>query len=237
MPNTWFQFKQFRINQDRSAMKVGTDGVLLGAFINVDGVKRIADMGCGTGLVALMLAQRSGATIDGIELDQNAAFQAAENFSASPWPERLNCICGDIEQVSKLLDGEFDLAVCNPPYFPGHVRPPDENRSNARHLKDQEWFAWFSSAYKMTTSTGKAVFIFPYEDKEERLQTAEKAGFFPELILNVRPKPGKAFKRFVVQFLKEKVETEIKELTIETHQRGIYTNEFKTLMKDFYLNF
>jgi len=235
MPNSWFQFKQFRINQERSAMKVGTDGVLLGAWTNLNGIKHIVDMGCGTGLVALMLAQRSKARIDGIEINQNAASQAAENFASSPWPERLNSICGDIKQVCKLLEGEFDLAVCNPPFFPGHVKPPEENRSYARHINANDWILWFNAAFEMTTSTGKAVFILPFENISERIKTADQSGFYPEAILNIRPKPGKEFKRCIVQFSKQKTEMIHHELTIETGERGIYTDEFKTLVKDFYL--
>ncbi len=134
MSNSCFQFKQFKINQDRCAMKVGTDGVLLGTWTDVSGVQSILDVGTGTGLIALMLAQRSSAAIiSGIEIDGDAAAQAVENVNNSPWREKINIEAVSLQTFTKNTGCRFDLIVSNPPYFNKSLKNPDAQRSVARH--------------------------------------------------------------------------------------------------------
>src|SRR5574344_2567439 len=132
MSNSYFRFKQFSVFQERCAMKVGTDGVLLGAWAKVDAANRILDIGTGTGLVALMLAQRSTAMITAVEIDEEAAIQAEENFCQSPWANRFEVVNSDI--TSYETDALFDVIVSNPPYFVDSLQCPDGQRSLARHL-------------------------------------------------------------------------------------------------------
>src|SRR5664280_2075596 len=115
--NKWFEFKQFRVEQSKAAMKVGTDGVILGAWTSVDNASRILDVGTGTGLIALMLAQRSNAAIDAVEIDDDAYCEAKFNFEQSPWKERLKIFHSDFNAFSKEYGHQYDLIVSNPPFF------------------------------------------------------------------------------------------------------------------------
>jgi len=235
--NTWFQFKQFKINQDRCAMKVGTDGVLLGTWLPVGRANRIVDMGTGTGLISLILAQRSSARITAVESDMEAAMQAAENFASSPWPERLECMVGDVHEFSLLPENQFDLAVCNPPYFPGDLLPPDDARSKARHMNQEEdWIMWLTSAFRLTAVAGKAAFVIPSDGIESRLERVADAGFYTEQVVSVSGNEIKKPKRVLLLLSKQPIHCIEKSLAIETHERGIYTDAFKKLVKDFYLN-
>ena len=131
--NKWFEFKQFRIEQQKTAMKVGTDGVILGAWVPVDEASAILDVGTGTGLIALMLAQRCNARIDALEIDHRACEEAEFNFKQSPWKERLKIIHSDFNAFSIEMKQCYDLIVCNPPYFANSLRTYDPQLSRARH--------------------------------------------------------------------------------------------------------
>jgi tRNA1Val (adenine37-N6)-methyltransferase len=131
MANPWFHFKQFSIRQDRSAFKVGTDGVLLGAWTDVAGVETVLDVGTGTGLLALMLAQRSAARITAIEIDGPSSDQARENTAASPWHNRISIMNTSLQDFRP--EGRFDLVISNPPFFQDSLRPPDNDRAISRH--------------------------------------------------------------------------------------------------------
>ena len=133
MPNTSFAFKQFTIKQDRCAMKVGTDAVLLGCWVIPNGSKTILDIGTGTGVIALMLAQKTDAFIDAIDIDENAVKQAQENISDSKFSQRIKVTLNSFQDYSKDTDKRFDLIVSNPPYFEQSLKSTDEQRSQARH--------------------------------------------------------------------------------------------------------
>lgn len=236
MPNSWFQFRQFRINQDRCAMKVGTDGVLLGAWTPVpENTRKIADLGTGTGLLALMLAQRSEAGIHAVEVDKQAAEQAAENFAASPWSTRLTVICCDILSFAEQNKEPFDLVVCNPPYFPGHLLPSDPGRSKARHITTRSIGDWLLTISHLMLPTGKAALILPFNETDNWLEEAALHGLYPEQRIHVRPLLEKSFKRVLLYLSKQPGTIRTNELTIETGKRGIYTREFYALVKDFYI--
>ena len=239
MSNSWFQFKQFKVEQDKCAMKVGTDGVLLGAWAPLENTRMVVDLGSGTGLISLMIAQRSKARITGIESDMDAATQSAENFVHSPWPERLESVWADVHEMSTLWAGQFDLAVCNPPFFQGHVRPSNAPRNQARHLlspKTEIKKTWFEAAYKITKETGRAAFIFPYEFAHEWLSEAESAGWYVQIRVNVRGHAGKEYKRVLVYLVKHPVAIQEEELCIESEERSVYTAAFGQLVSDFYLD-
>ena len=144
-----FAFKQFHINQQHCAMKVGTDGILLGAWADVSDCQRILDMGTGTGLVALMLAQRSHehCQIEAVELDPLAAQQAQENFKASPWHNRLHLTRQDVQTYCQQTAHQFDLIVANPPYFAQGVECKNDERALARYVQQShlDWLNWAAS--------------------------------------------------------------------------------------------
>ncbi|MFW5831965.1 MAG: tRNA1(Val) (adenine(37)-N6)-methyltransferase, partial [Prolixibacteraceae bacterium] len=131
--NDYFQFKQFKIIQKKSAMRVGTDGVLLGAWTGISGARQILDVGTGTGLIAIMLAQRSNAKITGVEIEKNAAREAFTNALQSPWRERINILHASFQEFTAAAPGKFDLVVSNPPFFINDKRPADIHKSVARH--------------------------------------------------------------------------------------------------------
>ena len=218
-------------------MKVGTDGVLLGAWIGVDGVKRILDIGTGTGLVALMAAQRNQqAVIRAIDIDKHACEQAEENVTASPWPDRIKVFHSSLEEYALKSDEKYDLIVCNPPYFIDSKRSEDKKRRIARHADTLPLDDLFRYGFKLLTESGKFGIVFPYSDKDRVLETAEKYGLFPEKVLNVRHNIKKEFVRVLISFGKDKagnVQETI--LIVETDVRHRYTKEFAVLVRDFYL--
>ncbi len=218
-------------------MKVGTDGVLLGTWLPLDGAARIVDMGTGTGLIALILAQRSLARIAAIESDMDAAIQASENFAASPWPERLECIYGDVHSVSNLLENQFDMAVCNPPFFTGDLVSPDKARSKARHMiREDDWKLWLKSAFRLTNTHGKAAFIVPADGVEKRINQSVELGYYTDHVIWVSGNSLKKPKRVLLLLSKLPTKKTESSIVIETNERGKYTPKFKNLVSDFYLN-
>lgn len=239
MANSWFQFKQFRIEQDKCAMKVGTDGVTLGAWTPLDNIRSVVDLGSGTGLISLMIAQRSKARIAGIESEMDAATQSASNFMNSPWPERLESVWADVHEMSQLWGGQFDLAVCNPPFFQGHVRPTNAPRNQARHLFSPHVAVkktWFDAAFQLTNEQGKAAFIFPFENEKEWLHQAKAAGWYVERMCHLQGHSHKEVKRVLVHLQKSPCETTSESLCIEGKERGTYTHAFGQLVDPFYLD-
>ena len=190
MSNEYFQFKQFTVRHERCAMKVGTDGVLLGAWAPVEGVGRILDVGTGTGLVALQLAQRTAsARITAIEIDPDAAAQAGENVAASPWSDRIEVVCGDFATFRQIATFDtfatpslvakptvaeeegYDLIVSNPPYFTEALQCPDPRRCTARHTATLDYALLFRRGAALLAPGGELALIFP-ADAEPRCRQA-----------------------------------------------------------------
>jgi tRNA1Val (adenine37-N6)-methyltransferase len=231
-----FRFKKFEIIQQKSAMKVGTDGVLLGAWADYDNPNRILDIGAGTGLIALMLAQRfSNATITAIEIDKLASIEANTNFSNSEWENRLNLI--NIDFLKWEGPEKFDLLVCNPPYFTNDLHSHDKQRAIAR-----------SGTTSGTSILGKAVnfmhqnsevsFIIPANQLDTYLQKAETVGLKKLKILFIKPTPSKPANRVMVSFgFCAKINNHLNDdyLIIEEGGRHQYSEEYKILTRDFYI--
>ena len=232
MRNPFFKFKQFTIQQDKCAMKVGTDGVLLGAWAGSDGAKTILDIGTGTGLVSLMLAQRFSAKITAIEIDENAYQQATENVALSPWKERIELVHIDFNDFHPQL--KYHLIVCNPPYFIDSLPSPDTLRTLARHNQKLTYNDLLKGGSSLLEDTGEFVLIVPAEVVENILSIAERFHLFPGRLLNIRTTPGKPIKRNLISLGFERKQCIAKELLIET-ERHKYSDEFTGLVKDFYL--
>lgn len=238
MANTWFQFKQFRINQDRCAMKVGSDSVLLGAWTETKEIKKVVDLGSGSGILGLMLAQRIKARITAIESDIDAATQAAENFNNSPWPELFDSVCANVHLLRKEYAGVFDLAIFNPPYFDRHVEASTEARTSARHLSadTNSRIDWLRTAYELTHEQGTASMIIPYENSEKWLNALDDSGWFVNKQCIVKGHAKAKVKRIMLLLKKAPCDCEISNLTIETEKRGEFTDSYRLLTKDFYLH-
>ena len=230
-----FQFKQFTINQDRCAMKVGTDGTLLGAWANAPmGPCRILDIGTGTGLVALMMAQRfPESQVVGIDIDRDATIQAKENVDASPYSERITIIN---EDATKIDDKEvFDAIVCNPPYFVDSLTCPESQRTLARHTVTLTYEQLMKTAYKLLNNNGIFSIIIPTENNDAIGSAAALAGFIISRICMIKTIPNKLPKRQLMEFRKNRIDNfEFKEEVLEIihNQRSEWYHE---LTKDFYI--
>lgn len=233
MPNNHFSFKQFTIQQSDCAMKVGTDGVLLGAWAPTDGVKRILDVGTGTGLIALQLAQRQPqATIDAVEIDAAAAAQAQENVKASPWADRVRVVCKDFRHYDSAE--KYDLIVSNPPYFVNALHCPDEQRNTARHTNQLNYELLFGRSAQLLAQDGQIAIIIPSEVGPLVVETAWKYGLHPRQKLQLFTKPTKPCRRWMLSFAQGLAPCQESSLVIHRPD-GSYTEAYQQLTSEFYL--
>lgn len=236
MSNPYFRFKKFTVWHDRCAMKVGTDGVLLGSWAEVAGAGRILDIGTGTGLIALMLAQRNAeAVIDAIDIDPDACRQAGANVAASPFAGRIRIIPASLADFRPEGTPAYDLIVSNPPYFTDALKCPDNQRRIARHTDTLPLDDLLQTARKWLHPDGRLGLIWP-ADSQERLETAARdAGLHFIRLTAVHSRLGTPPKRLLAELgLKPVAATSAGSLTIEEKGRQ-YTGEFTRLVKDFYL--
>nr|WP_028376808.1 methyltransferase [Leeuwenhoekiella sp. MAR_2009_132] len=235
-----FKFKEFTIAQDQCAMKIGTDGVLLGAWAPVTHFPdAILDIGTGTGIIALMLAQRSDAElIDALELDDAAYEQAVSNFENAPWGDRLFCYHAHLYEFATEIEDKYDLIVCNPPYFEGNA-PLTEQKNSAREQARFEDAMPFdllvASARHLLNTNGIFCVIIPNAREEEFLSLASKTGLYPSKITRVKGTAAATSpKRSLIAFTTQETNPEEDTLIIEI-QRHVYTSQYIDLVKDFYL--
>jgi len=235
MSNTWFQFKQFRIVQENSALKVGTDGVLLGAWCDISGSQRILDVGTGTGLIALMLAQRSDAMISAIEIDAEACKDAQHNFRNSSWTDRLTLYPQDFNIFQETHSLQFDLIVSNPPYFKKSLRSVKMASSVARHDVSLSFQQIISGSKRLLNEIGRLAVILPSTALDDFRETARLEGFYLCRKTNVVPRTGKPPKRVLLEFSLTPVYPVVDELVLLQGQIQ-YSERFIELTKDFYLD-
>ncbi|RLD64185.1 MAG: tRNA (adenine-N(6)-)-methyltransferase [Bacteroidetes bacterium] len=237
MTNQYFKFKQFTINQNNCAMKVGTDGVLIGAWVDCEGSTKILDIGAGTGLISLMMAQRSKAVIDAIEIDNNSFFQAKENILNSDWENRINIFNISFQNFQKNKSNIYDLIVTNPPYFINSLKANTPERTNARHNNLLTHSELLSGVDCLLTKEGVFCLILPYEQTQNFIKLANNYGLYCNKILKVKPTLNKEPKRALIELRREKIKYEENVLIIEKDKRHDYTKEYKELTKDYYLAF
>ena len=230
MPNDYFQFRCFTVHQERCAMKVGTDGTLLGAWAR--GGQSVLDIGTGTGLLALMMAQRfPDSCVVGIDIDHGAVEQARENVAMSPFAERVSII----ETDAKMYDAsQFDAIVCNPPYFIDSLKCPNEQRTLARHASALTYGNLMVVARRLLTDKGELSLVIPSDCKSRLEQEAILTGFFKVRECAVRTTPRKLPRRYLLAFRKHSCELELSEGIVEM-QPGIRSSWYQELTKDFYL--
>jgi tRNA1Val (adenine37-N6)-methyltransferase len=231
-----FHFKQFNVFHDQSAMKVGTDAVLLGAWCNISKANSILDIGTGSGIIALMLAQRSDALIDAIEIDESSARQATENFLISPWKERMQLMQTSFQEYSVTCTKKYDLIVSNPPYFHNALKSPEANKNLARHNDGLPFEDLVSGIARLLNESGKACIILPVNESVILKEYALKHGLQCNLQTAVVSKAGLRPNRLLMEFSRQKGELIISSVCI-LNENSEYTEEFKTLTKDFYLDF
>ena len=237
MANTYFKFKQFTINQDRCAMKVGTDGVLLGSYANVENTQNILDIGTGTGLIALMLAQRSNAKITAIEIEEEASIQAKENIENSKFTSQIEVINTSLQAYKETTNNKFDLIVSNPPYFQNSYKAETDQRTTARHTTELTYNELISNSAKLLSNIGEICIIIPKDEEQNLIEIANNNNLFVIDILKIKPTPTKPPKRIILTFSKKEKPIKQSELIIEDKGRHNYSEKYIELTKEFYLKF
>ncbi len=234
MSNAFFRFKQFTVWHDRCAMKVGTDGVLLGAWCEVEGVQSILDVGCGSGLISMMLAQRNRtADVTALDIDHAAVDQAAANFRQSPFAARLRAVETDF--LSMADDGRrYDLVVCNPPFFTEQTQSPDAGRALARSAEALPPERLLTRAADLLTEEGRLAVIVPGQWAARWVLQASTKGLSLLHRTDVRSTPGKPVMRRLLEWGRKTAPTRFDSLTIHADD-GSYSDEFRRLTEPFYI--
>ena len=222
-----FQFKQFKIEQDECAMKVGTDGVLLGAWAR--GGARLLDVGTGTGIIAMMLAQRyPDAHVVGIDIDEGAVRQATANVLASPFSTRIRLEQTRVQDMDASYAGCFDAVVSNPPFFIDSLQAPDRQRNVARHTETLTYADLMKAAHRLLNDDGELSVIVPFDYRRRMDDEAIFQGFFPSRVCAVKTTPTKPVRRYLLAYKKQPCPCEQTELVIGDEQ-------YLSLTGDFYL--
>lgn len=235
MPNPYFKFKRFTVYHDLCAMKVGTDGVLLGTWTNADRAANILDVGAGSGLIGLILAQRyPEAMIDSIDIDESACMQANENYKHSPFDKISPCQNISLQYFVEKSTAKYDLIVSNPPFFNKSLKSPNLQRNTARHTDVLLIENLIGLSAQLLNDNGRIAFIFPFADKDYLISLSEHNHLYTTRIADVYTKPESNPKRVLIEFSKIKETQTLTDLTIET-ARHTYSPEFTELVKDFYL--
>ncbi|WP_224998223.1 tRNA1(Val) (adenine(37)-N6)-methyltransferase [Cesiribacter sp. SM1] len=236
MGNSWFQFKQFRVEQALAPLKVGTDACILGAWSQHESPRSILDIGTGTGLLSLMLAQRYEASIDALEPNAQAAGQAAVNFCNSPWKDRI--------KLQQLLLQEYfpahtyDFIVCNPPFYASHLKSGNRSRDMALHQESLSFTALAQHSSRLLAASGRLFVLLPPRQAQEFELEAKQAGLYVQQRLHINDRPSlPVVHRTVFSFGKKVPEAEqVFQLTIRDAS-GAYSDQFRDLMKEYYLIF
>ena len=237
MAEPYFQFKKFRVYHSAGGFKVGTDGVLLGAWAPVKDGDRVLDIGTGTGLLSMMLSQRADVSVDAVEINPIAAEQAKRNIQRSPF-SNIKVLNMDVAQFVEGLV-KYDLIVCNPPFFSNAQAPKDKSLYQAKHTVNLKPCDLFGHANKLLDEGGRFAVIFPKTEYDAFCSAAKSHGFYPKEVLDVFPQPDYPEIRLMVNFTKTELpKPDRRDFCIaQSNQRHDYTPEYKELTKDFFLRF
>jgi tRNA1Val (adenine37-N6)-methyltransferase len=234
--NNFFQFKQFLVIQEKSAMKVGIDGVLLGAWARLNGAVQVLDVGTGTGLVALMAAQRSGAHFDAVELETDAASEAKANFQGSKWASRIRLSVGAFQDFQS--DKKYDHILSNPPFFENSPKSNDWKRTQARHSDSLSLKELLEKAEPLLSENGKMSLILPADSEVRLFELATALKIFVARLVRVASDETKTAHRILVELSKVQGERRIEsQFFIRDHATGDYSAAYRELTKEFYLAF
>lgn len=231
MASRSFRFKQFEVFHDRCGMKVGTDGVLLGAWVQPRQAGRILDVGTGSGLIALILAQHSQAEVVGVEFDREAALQAAENVRNAPWSNRMRIVQADFKTFQ---DQPFDLIVSNPPFFQKALRAPEASRNLARHDVTLSYAELVTHSAELLTETGRLAVVLPFESAADFIRLCAAEELHPARRCDVSTLQGQAPKRVMMEFGRQVVDTEYGSLAVGV-KGNIRSEAYSDLTSDLYL--
>jgi tRNA1Val (adenine37-N6)-methyltransferase len=226
--------KMFALQHHLSSMKIGTDALLLGSWTDVSSAKHILEVGCGCGVISLMMAQRSPeAQIIAIDIDEESVKEANGNFKSSPFPNQPVAHFQDYAHMQSTV--LYDLVVCNPPFFRDSMAAPEIRRHKARHQERFHVSSFFIKMYEITTINAEISIVFPYDDFKFWTEEALIAGWFVKRSLSVCHKEGYPFTRILVHF--SKIEFDVASNDLRIHSEGRFSSEYSSLMRDFLLNF
>ena len=230
---TYFHFKQFSVRHDRCAMKVGTDAVLLGAWVDVSGVENVLDVGTGCGVIALMAAQRTtdSVKIESVEIEKSAADQASENFRNSPWSSRI--VVHQLAAQDYFPAVRFDLIVTNPPYFNKSLEPPDKVRHQVRHTASLSYEQLLSTVTRLLTSQGRFDVILPYQEGIIFSELAVRHGLFCKRRYQFRTRKEKALERTLLEFTTHACNVDEGEILLYENDLE-WSTSYRSLISDFY---
>lgn len=233
-----FQFKQFSVDDSNCAMKIGTDGCLLGAWADVSNAESILDIGTGSGIVALMLVQRNkNAFVDAIEIDNEAHLQSKNNFLNSPWNKNFTPIHSAIQTYVKNCHKKYDLIVSCPPYFVNSMKSTDQKRKLARHTDSLQFEELIAIAKRLLSINGKFSVIIPFHLADLFKEKALIEGFYITKSTNVYPREKGEPMRILFQMENQKKECHNDSIAILEEKGNLYTSDYKELTKEFYINF
>ena len=237
--NVAFNFKQFSIVQDNCVMKLNTDGVLLGAWCEVEGVKNVLDIGTGTGIIALMVAQRASrnAKITAVDIDEGACLDAKINVSNSPFLDNIEVVNAAVQDFAFAATQEYDLIISNPPFFTGGTFSANENKANVRHAIKLPHGELLSSVQKLLSPTGRFALILPYLEGLRMIELAERAHLVPVRITEVISKTDRPIERLLIEFSKKPATCKSTQIVIHDIEKNDYHEDYINLTKDFYLKF
>lgn len=229
-----FHFKGFSLSDQNSTHKIGTDGVLLGAWVDIREARCILDVGCGSGVITLMLAQRTSefVKIDAIDINQTDVTQALENVKNSPWPHKITVSHAAFQQW--LPSYRYDLIVSNPPYFMNSWLPPDENRKKARHTNELTFEELAGSSHKLLSSDGRLAVVLPPTEADIFKEIANRYEMHLGRSLSFRSRQHKPVERVLMEFHRRHVSTQSENLVLYSEGEN-WSPEYRTLTKDFYL--
>jgi len=232
-----FQFKQFEIMQDKCPMKVGTDGILLGAWASTKGVEKVLDIGTGTGLIAIMMAQRTAeeVLVDAVEIDAVSCEQARANMKNAPWHKRLNCLESSIQDYAKLTNQRYDLIVSNPPFFSGGTISQNQDRNSVRHTIKLPHGDLLLAARKLLNEHGRLAIILPYIEGLRFKEMATSYRLYCRRLTGVRSKADKEIERLLMEFELSPGELAEDELVIQEKGHYEWTEAYTALTREFYL--
>lgn len=230
-----FYFKKFNVKQSSSVFKIGTDSVLLGAYINCESAKYILDIGCGSGVISLILAQKSIANIHALDINIEACNLAKENFKNSKWADRLKVFCKAVQNFDTKI--KYDIIVSNPPYFTSGNPSPQKAKAIAKHDLELDLKDLLLGINRFLSEDGKAYIIYPALQEDYFVNECKNLDLFISKKLFIIPKKGKQANRIIFEIVRKPSKFEISHLTIENDFRHDYSQEYRELTKKYYLNF
>jgi tRNA1Val (adenine37-N6)-methyltransferase len=240
MPNTYFQFKQFIVHQDKTAMKVCTDACLFGAWAARQmqnekcKIENVLDVGTGTGLLSLMLAQKSSAQIDSVEIDEAAYIQAKENFEASPWKSRLNIHHSSIQHFNNSTNQLYDLIISNPPFFEQSLKSLDDKKNRAKHADELSFEELTHFVLRRLKEDGKFYILLPYQEFQKFKEMASRNNLFLSHEVNIRQTEKHSYFRTIGAFSKT-MQDNLESISITIKTNNEYHPAFTSLLQDYYL--